>query len=163
MKKMILCFTFLFCCFAVSADDCIFQPSLNEMAKDWNEAHSSQTVPIENQWFYTASGTENASFTFAHDENFFEVKMLSDRHLAPYYKSFNYYDLKKHYYGPDWYGLETKIIRVHCPTTASSSLSVDPYNGLAICCGKEDSFYKVVGSSTILVIKKNRVRVKEVK
>lgn len=145
------------------SEDCIFDPSKNEMAKDWNEVNSSQTIQIENQWFYTASGTVNASFTLAQDENYFEVKMLSNRHLIPYYKKLKQGTKFVYYYGPDWYGLETKIVRVHCPSTASSALGLDPYSGLAVCCGKEDSFYKPLGSSTILVIKKGRLRVKEVK
>ena len=150
------------------AHDCIFTPLTNEMAKDWMGINSSSTIALENHSFYNLDGTENENFAFPHDANYFEIKGMEGRLLHPRFtvrrvKRGNGKFKRLRIYGKNYDGKRTIMVRGHCRTTKKQNLSLDRLDGVSRFTGHETEIYKVIGTSKFVKIKKNRVKIKEIR
>jgi len=138
--------------------DC-FSITENQMAIDWQAKNSTSTVEIENHWFYDLNGITNSNFAFSSNENFFEIKLLSNRILNPMDEN---RPGNKIVNGPDFYGLETVRVRIHCPGHSSETVILDPWEGLGPCLESHRA-YRVIGSETFLILKKTGNPIKGIK
>lgn len=130
----------------------------NQAGQEWLNIHSSSTIPLNDLCYYTVSETVNSSFVGVHNKDMWEFRTGIGSMENKIVKRG-----KKFVFGPDFDGSSTSMIRIFCPSVASSTSYIDLKYGEAGACRKKHFAYKLIGSSTLFMLKSNRPAIKEIK